>query len=337
MSNLKRSLRIEKSLHYSGQLNDKLIPTLREKDYCVVDIALDGDAPKEFIKVYQYAPDSGIKRNKPNTWVPYIAKTGEKWYPHESVVEYMINRIGQVLGLRMNEIGLFRINGQIRFLSKYFIRQKIESLTHGAEICGEYLNDIDLAKEIANDQRTSRQLFTFEFISKAIEHKFESECEGILVELVKLVTFDALVGNNDRHFYNWGVIVSKKKASGKPRFAPIYDSARGLLWNLSEESIVKYRDGQKSNGRQFVRYIENAYPRISIEGNHDINHFDLVGYLKKIDNNKYRDTVEELCTQEREQTVYNMLKQEFFPMFSEVRSEMVLKIIQERFKKVREV
>lgn len=337
MSNLKRSLRREKSLHYSGKLNDKLIPVLKEKDYCVVDIVLDGDAPKEFIKVYQYIPDSGVRRNNPDTWIPYIAKTGEKWYPHESVVEYMINRIGQVLGLGMNEIGLFRINEQIRFLSKYFIRQKIESLTHGAEICGEYLNDIDLAKEIANDQKTSRQLFTFEFISKAIEHKFGNESERILFELVKLITFDALVGNNDRHFYNWGVIVSKKKASAKPRFAPIYDSARGLLWNLNEENIIKYRDGQRSGGKQFVRYIENAYPRISIEGNHEINHFDLVGHLKKVDNNKYRDTIEELCLQEREQTVYNMLKQEFFPMFSEVRSKMVLQIIKERFKKVREV
>jgi len=80
----------------------------------------------------------------------------------------------------------------------------------------------------------------------------------------------------------------------------------------------------------------NACPRISIEGNHEINHFHLVGYLKNIDNNKYRNIVEELCTQEKELSVHNMLKQEFSPMFSEVRSEMVLQIIRERFKKVRE-
>src|SRR5690606_25903737 len=162
------------------------------------------------------------------TWVSYIAKTGEKWYPHESVVEYMINRIGQVLGLNMNEIGLYRINGQIRFLSKYFLNRKIESLTHGAEICGEYLDDIELAREISNDKTTSRELFTFEFITEAILHKFKSESENILLDLVKLITFDALAGNNDRHFYNWGVIVSKKKTTDKPRLAPIYDSARGL-------------------------------------------------------------------------------------------------------------
>lgn len=337
MDNLKRSLRREKSLNYSGKLNDKVIPVLREKDYCVVDVVLDGDAPKEFIKVYQYTRDSGIKRRNSYTWTSYIAKTGEKWYPHESVVEYMINRIGQVLDLKMNEIGLFKINGQIRFLSKYFVRQKTESLTHGAEICGEYLNDIDFAKEIADDQKASRELFTFEFIAKAIRHKFESESENILIELVRLITFDALVGNNDRHFYNWGVIVSKKKTLDKPRFAPIYDSARGLLWNLSEETIIKYRDGLKSNGKQFVKYIENACPRISIEGDYEINHFDLIGYLKRADNNKYSEIVSELCTPEQQKRVRDMILQEFAPMFSQIRTEMVLQIIDERFRKVREV
>lgn len=334
---VKRSLRVEKSMNHSGRLNENYIEVLREKDYCVVDIALDGDAPKEFIKVYEYSKGSPVRRNNPHTWVPYIAKTGEKWYPHESVVEYMINRIGEVLGLRMNGIGLYRIKGQIRFLSKYFIRQKLESLTHGAEICGEYLNDIELAKEIANDQKTSRQLFTFEFISKAIRHKFGMQSDQILYELVKLITFDALVGNNDRHFYNWGVIVSMKKTAEQPRLAPIYDSSRGLLWNLNEETILKYRDGAKSNGKQFVRYIDNACPRISIEGNDEINHFDLISHLKSIENNKYRETIQNLCVRQQEDSVVDMIKKEFIPLFSEIRSEMVLKVIQERFRKVREV
>ena len=192
-------------------------------------------------------------------------------------------------------------------------------------------------KEIANDRITSRQLFTFEFISKAIRHKFGNESDHILLDLVKLITFDALVGNNDRHFYNWGVIVSKKKAMEKPRFAPIYDSARGLLWNLSEETIIKYRDGRKSNGKQFDRYIKEACPRISIEGNEEINHFDLVGFLKKVDNCKYKSTIEELCATEKERLVVNMLIREFAPMFSAVRTEMILEIIRERFKKVREI
>lgn len=91
----------------------------------------------------------------------------------------MINRIGQVLGLRMNEIMLARINGQIRFLSKFF-RNSTEILIHGAEICGDYLSDRDMAAEIANSKATARELFTFEFITAAIASVFPRHSAHII-------------------------------------------------------------------------------------------------------------------------------------------------------------
>ena len=207
MKNGKGNLRIERSISFSGKLLDQhLIPLLKEKDYVVKNYRLDGNAPKQFIKAYFYLEKSGVKKLSSKSWIPYIAKTAEKWYPHESVIEYMINRIGQVLELNMNEIKLVKANGQIRFLSKYFLN-KNEKLIHGAEICGEHLGDMLMAKEIANHKNTSRELFTFEFIRDSIRSVFPNCFELLLIELVKMITFDALAGNNDRHFYNWGVMV----------------------------------------------------------------------------------------------------------------------------------
>src|SRR5689334_16515143 len=135
MSSMHGKLRVESSENDSGKfLNLFSIPLIKETEYFVKNYKLDGDAPKQFIKVYEYCPDSGIRKNNPESWVPYIAKTAEKWYPHESVIEFMINRIGQALGLNMNEIRLARVNGQVRFLSKFF-RNSSEILIHGAEIC----------------------------------------------------------------------------------------------------------------------------------------------------------------------------------------------------------
>lgn len=149
MNNARGKLRVETSINSSGVLlNEKQIPQLKEKDYYVIDQELDGDAPKQFIQAYFYEEKSGVRRNNVKSWPSYIAKTAEKWYPHESVVECMINRIGQVMGLAMNEVALVKGNGQIRFLSKYFLR-KNQKLVHGAEICGEHLGDADMAKEIA--------------------------------------------------------------------------------------------------------------------------------------------------------------------------------------------
>lgn len=161
MQSKRGNLRIEKSIHCSGKIkNRSQIPILKEDEYLIKDFDLDGDAPKQFIKAYFYCSDSNIRRSSSNSWAPYIAKTAEKWYPHESIIEYMINRIGQELGVNMNDIKLVRAKGQIRFLSKFFLNEH-EKLIHGAEICGEHLGDMLMAKEIANHKPSSRELFTF--------------------------------------------------------------------------------------------------------------------------------------------------------------------------------
>ncbi len=110
-------LRIEKSIECSGRLlSTYRIPLLKEDDYSVKDDELDGDAPKQFIRAYFYEQDGSVRKSSPSSWPKYIAKTAEKWYPHESVIEYMINRIGQELGLKVNDVKLVRANSQIRFL-----------------------------------------------------------------------------------------------------------------------------------------------------------------------------------------------------------------------------
>ncbi|MEO8150618.1 MAG: HipA domain-containing protein [Bacteroidia bacterium] len=334
MHNTNGKLRIESSLNSSGKLfNEHTIFLLKENNYLVKNYDLDGDAPKQFIKAWFYEEKSGVRKSSPNTWQPYIAKTAEKWYPHESVIEYMINRIGQLLGLNMNEIRLVKANTQIRFLSKYFLN-KNEKLIHGAEICGEHLGDMSLAKEIADHKNTSRELFTFEFIKDAIRSVFPNCFETLLCELVKMIAFDALAGNNDRHFYNWGVIDTKKRTPKLPTFAPIYDSARGLLWNLSDENIRHFLKTHKQGGKKIVHYIEDASPRISIEANTKANHFELINFIK-IYNKEYREIVNELATIENEEKVISMLTKEFYSLFIPERAELITLILRSRFKIIR--
>ncbi len=245
----------------------------------------------------------------------------------------MINRIGIELGLNMNEVRLVVANGQIRFLSKYF-RKSNEVLVHGAEICGEYLDDRDMAAQIANNKKTSRQLFTFEFICKAILYVFPEVYESVVCDLVKMIAFDAIVGNNDRHFYNWGVINTIKKGGKAPKFAPIYDSARGLSWNESEESIVKHHTHHKQNGQKIVNYIEQAKPRISIEEDSDINHFGLISFVKSI-KEEYAEIISKLISEEQEKRVLKMLERDVFKHFSNERREMISLVLKKRFEQLR--
>jgi len=330
------NLRIETSLNCSGKLfNEHIIPLLKETNYIVKNYDLDGDAPKQFIKAYFFKEDSGVKKINPNSWFPYIAKTAEKWYPHESVIEFMINRIGQVLGINMNEISLVEANSQLRFLSKYFLN-KNENLVHGAEICGEHLGDMLLAKEIADHKKTSRELFTFEFIKEAIRAVFPRCFEQLTLGLVKMIAFDAIVGNNDRHFYNWGIIDTKKKTMKLPTFAPVYDSARGLLWNWSDDNIKNLLETHQKGGKKVLKYIEEANPRISIESNTQANHFELMDFIKRY-NDEYREIINQLSCIENEEKALEMLNKEFYPLFISERSELITLILKTRFKRIRSI
>jgi hypothetical protein len=332
--NCRGNLRKEVSKNSSGKLlKVSMIPLLKEKDYTVKNYKLDGDAPKQFIKAYFFEEGSTVRKSSPASWIPYIAKTAEKWYPHESVIEYMINRIGEELGLNMNKIKLVKANGQIRFLSQYFLA-KNENLIHGAEICGEHLGDMLMAEEIANHKTTARELFTFEFIKEAIRSVFPQYFETLTIELVKMLVFDGLAGNNDRHFYNWGVIGTKKKTSKLPTFAPVYDSARGLLWNISDENCIHLLKTHKEGGKKIINYIEDACPRISIESNTQANHFELIDFIRRY-NKEYDEIVNKLSSFENQKKVLKMLKDEFYPMFIPERSQLITLIIEERFKKVR--
>jgi uncharacterized protein (DUF779 family) len=329
-------LRVEKSIECSGKLfSQSRIPLLKEDEYLVKEDELDGDAPKQFIRAYFYEQDSTVKKSSLNSWPKYIAKTAEKWYPHESVIEYLINRIGQEMSLNMNEVKLVKANKQIRFLSRYFL-SKGEKLVHGAEICGEHLGDIPMAQEIANNKSTSRELFTFEFIKDSIRSVFPVCFEDLLIGLVEMIVFDAIVGNNDRHFYNWGVIDNMKKSNKIPTFAPLYDSARGLLWNHSDTNIKNIFNSYRAGGKRIDKYIDEASPRISIEDNTKANHFELVAFLKRY-NNEYLEIVDSLSDLETERKVINMLNKEFAQFFTRERFELIVLILNKRFEKVRRV
>jgi hypothetical protein len=334
MVNPNMKLRIENSINSSGiipKLNS--IPILKDSNYYIQEITLDGDAPKQFIKAYIFHENSNFRKSNKSSWPAYIAKTAEKWYPVESVVEFLINRIGQVLGLNMNEVELVRGNGQIRFLSKYFLNAN-EKLIHGAEICGEHLGDTDFANQIANDKKNARELFTFEFIKEAIESVFPTCYKSILIDLVKMIIFDALTGNNDRHFYNWGIIGNTKITKSILKLSPIYDSARGLTWNIPDDEIIRWGQLDPSN-KKFEKYINLASPRISYQGNDDANHLDLVKCIIGI-NIEYCLVTKELSSEINEKKIIELINNEFSDLFIPERITFIIKIIKKRFKLIRE-
>ncbi len=308
------------------------IRIIKKRDFVIIkDCSVGGDAPKEFIKVYKYGT---ARRTYIQKWVKYIAKTGHKWYPNESISEHLLNSVGKELGLFMSNSEIALISGQLRFLSEYFLDNKTQELVHGVDIFAGYIADRDLVEQIEQKQ-LARTFFTFQFAINAIKFAFPENFEELANSFVKLLVFDAIVGNNDRHFYNWGVVKSLQNKH-EPYFAPIFDTARGLFWNESEEKIVMRLRERKNLSNYLNKYIKKSFPKIGWENANNLNHIDLIAKIKR-DNITYVQLINDLISLEKEAKVIKMIQSNFSTLLSVDRMFLVVECLKLRFQLLRNI
>ncbi|MDP9203247.1 MAG: HipA domain-containing protein [Gemmatimonadota bacterium] len=288
-----------------------MIPSLRPWRYFLTDFTVSGAAPKNFIRVYDHT--SG-RRTHPPSWPAYIAKVGHKWYPAESITEQLMTRLGEILGLRMANSRLMVCDGQIRFLSRYFL-QREESLVHAAEILGGYLAD-DKFVAAVGEEKLEQDVFTFAVFCEAIRARFPANADDIILDFVRMIGFDAIAGNQDRHLYNWGVIVHPTGIR-PPRFSPIFDTARGLFWNEPETQLIRFDSDQSLRS-----YVEKAQPLIGWEGQAEVNHFSLVRQVANHDA-RYRTALSSLCLPSTLPRIHELIEQELRPLLSASRRALI--------------
>lgn len=320
---------------YSGY-NSKagLIKTPKKHQYYIVkDITVTGDAPKDFIRYYHYGDG---RKTKPKTWPAFIAKLGHKHYPVESITEHLITRLGETFGFNMAKSELAWLGGQVRFLSRYFIKDPYKQvLEHGADLYAAYLNDRDFVLEIENKHK-ALDFFTVQFTQETLRHFFPEDYEIMMTEFLKLLVFDALIGNNDRHFYNWAVIRDIRNEV-KPVFSNIYDSARGLFWNDSEEKIRNIYSDPGRLDAYIVKYSEGSTPKIGWDGIISLNHFDLLVKIRELPIVINCETMKSVCSDQTLDQAFLMIDQEFSKLLSIHRISLIKRCLAYRHDRIKKI
>ncbi len=319
-----------KIINYSGftPKYGRSVDTLRRKYYFIQDeYSITGDAPKDFIRLYEYG--EARKANRLN-WPLYIAKTGHKWYPNESICEHLMTRLGECFGLNMASSKLAIGNEQLRFLSRYFLDND-QQLIHGAEIYSGFLSDEEFVERIEKEGK-SRDFFTIRFTKRALKYFFEPQIDKIFNDFIKMILFDAIVGNNDRHFYNWGV-VRHVKGEHEPYFSPIYDTARGLYWNQHEENLPLSFELDK-----IKKYAENSRPKLGWENERDINHFKLIELIYVYRDDYFIDSdTFNIINPTNLDKCFNVLRDEFNGLISNKRKDVIRICLENRFKRLEKI
>jgi HipA-like C-terminal domain len=300
---------------------------LKKGEYHVVQgYVITGDAPKKFIRLYEYGK---CRKSITSSWPLYIAKTGHKWYPGESITEYLLNILGNKFGLIMANSRLVKAGNQIRFLSRYFLNPKKQELVHGAEIFAGYLEDEKIIQEI-EEQQKAREYFTVQFVHSALTKYCGTHTEQIFSQFIKMLLYDAWVGNNDRHYYNWGIIRHLQSVED-PCFAPVYDTARGLFWNIAEKKIISLHNNPIALKEFLDKYSKNSRPKTGFDGNANINHFQLIEYLYTNEVGISKEEFKTLISQSRLDSFLQCIDKDFTYLLSEKRRNVIKECLKHRY------
>lgn len=221
----------------------------------------------------------------PATGGVYIAKLGRRDNVVEVATEYLIYLAGLSMGADVAEARLGMYRGEMRFMSKSFIRNhEDEELVHGYQLLGEFYPKNELAA-LMGSAETEQRVFTVSNILGALETIYmdfgPSIIEGLRRRFVAMLAHDAIIGLVDRHPENWGVIAPRHRKGPPPRFAPLYDSAAGLFNEQSEVDFRKRMSGARFEP-QLARYMARSRPLIGwAPEDGTLNHFGLVARCGK--------------------------------------------------------
>lgn len=196
----------------------------------------------------------------------------ERYNVSETCSEKVSYELAKVLGYDCAKIELAKdSNGVVGVLNYYFTEEEITEHIDAVA----YLN-------INVEERPK-----FYTISN-IKRKLDELDVNLFYDFIKIMIFDALVGETDRHEENWGIL----RLNGKYRISPLYDNGCNLLREFKNEELAKkYYDNIKS----FDAYVNKSQTLIYKEDNKSkYKHFELIKYLSDLYGSKVQEELRKL-------------------------------------------
>lgn len=141
--------------------------------------------------------------------------------------------------------------------------------------------------------------YSIEMIEKSIKQFVPVE------DFLKMVIFDYIIGNTDRHQSNWALISGGERW----RWSPLYDNSSSLCAYISEEQIPSYLGRDKNRWNALVDTKSKSLIRCTVSDQKRPTHLTVLGYIK---NNYWAETeqfVRTILTRLTEAEICDILNQ----------------------------
>ena len=234
--------------------------------------------------------------------------------------------------IRINHVQYFpvRFKNKEGVLCKSFLDEhEIEpfGLTEMKTLICNYSGKPDLKERRGRDVETLEEHNIKNIFNIMKQRGYEG---NILKDFFKMIGFDALIGHGDRHWCNYGFLISKIRKNNV-KFAPVYDTSSGYLTEIQDELTLREKSLQLDDEEWYQSKARmKGLCKITVPGDYKATHFELLKYiLTDADMQNYKEYVG-LAFKGYNFYLIQAILERFFPNLTQTRKQIILKILDKR-------
>ena len=160
----------------------------------------------------------------------YLFKESNDRYPWQFWIEIIAYRLGEFMKIKVPPayVGYNESEDKFGALIEWFYEEEY-SYIDGSMVMKHQVENYDTKKGIQHN---------LESILEFIKHEPDA-----IQHWAKVLLFDSIIGNNDRHQDNWGIVYKKDGDSFKDiHFSPAFDNGTSMGHEILEEKFVNFND-----------------------------------------------------------------------------------------------
>ncbi|KAB2952949.1 hypothetical protein F9B85_06685 [Heliorestis acidaminivorans] len=196
---------------------------------------------------------------------PRSFAVGVSW---EDVTELISAKIGRIYGLETMTVEIVVRDERRGCLLRNFVEEQGCDM---AEEGGALLSSLTSGYSPLQESSLSKMDLIKAGFQIVEEFDYWSQ---IKEDFISMLFFDILIGNQDRHPYNWSLLFF---SSGQVKLSPIYDNGASLGFRFDDQSLQTYL----ANPQKFDKYIKSTKVKAGLFEKKKVSAIDLLTYLSK--------------------------------------------------------
>ena len=207
----------------------------------------------------------------------------------DHVSECIAYKIAQLLELPCAKFELGMYQGREGSMSYNIIEHTDQILVEGIYFITLFYPEYNSEQFFDSD---SQDKYSVEMVIKSIEPFVPIE------SFLKMLIFDYLIGNSDRHQNNWAILLE----GDKRKWSPLYDNSSSLCAYISEEQIGSYLGKDKKRWNALVDTKSKSLLRCKVSDEKRPTHLTVLQYMKEnyfAETNSFAEKIISVMTEEQ--------------------------------------